>query len=79
MRYEFITLRCGRGDCGLRVLVGALCAAFISSGPRPHGTGEWRKQQVNALQVDGPVAVVRNAGPLAATPVGLLEIKWMGL
>ena len=25
------------------------------------------------------MAVVRNAGPVAVTPVGLLEIKWMGL
>ena len=32
-----------------------------------------------ALQVDGPAAVVLNAGPVPATPVGLLEIKWMGL
>ena len=26
-----------------------------------------------------PGAVVRNAGPVAVIPVGLLEIKWMGL
>ena len=37
------------------------------------------KQQVNALQLDGPVAVVRNAGPVAVTPVGWLEMTWMGL
>ena len=30
-------------------------------------------------KVEGPVAVVRNAGPVAATPMGLFEIKWMGL
>ena len=29
--------------------------------------------------MDGPVAVVRNDGPVAVIPVGLLEIKWMGL
>ena len=36
-------------------------------------------QQAKALQVDGPVATVRNAGPMAVTPVGLLAIRWMGL
>ena len=30
-------------------------------------------------KVDGLVAVVRNAGPVAVTPVGLLAIRWMGL
>ena len=25
------------------------------------------------------MATVRNAGPVAVTPVGLLEIKWMGM
>ena len=29
--------------------------------------------------MDGPVAVVPNAGPMAVIPVGLLEINWMGL
>ena len=51
----------------------ALEASLRCSKPRPC------KQQANALQVDGPVATVRNAGPVAVTPVGLLAIRWMGL
>ena len=51
----------------------ALEASLRCSRPRPC------KQQANALQVDGPVATVRNAGPVTVTPVGLLAIRWMGL
>ena len=51
----------------------ALEASLRCSKPRPC------KQQANALQLDGPVATVRNAGPMAVTPVGLLAIRWMGL
>ena len=29
--------------------------------------------------MDGPVATVRNAGPVTVTSVGLLAIMWMGL
>ena len=48
-------------------------ASLRCSKPRPC------KQQANALQVDGPVATVRNAGPVAVTPLGLHAIRWMGL
>ena len=48
-------------------------ASLRCSKPRPC------KQQANALQVDGPVATVRNAGPVTVTPVGLHAIRWMGL
>ena len=33
----------------------------------------------SSTPVDGPVATVRNAGPVAVTPVGLHAIRWMGL
>ena len=51
----------------------ALEASLRCSKPRPC------KQQANALQVDGPLATVRNTGPVTVTSVGLLAIRWMGL
>ena len=33
----------------------------------------------SSAPADGPVATVRNAGPVAVTPVGLHAIRWMGL
>ena len=51
----------------------ALEASLRCSQPRPC------KQQANALQVDGPVATVRNAPPVTVTPVGLLARRCMGL
>ena len=69
-----------RAALGTAVRAAAAETSLVNPpGRRSLLTSRAAESRANALQVDGPVATVRNAGPVTVTPVGLLAIRWMGL